>query len=81
MFPRKMISRIFFKIHSPRAGGVLQVLQRLPSKCEALSSNPSTAKKKKKTKNPQSILPDSYVDDVFVNTSKKKEKEKENLCS
>jgi hypothetical protein len=31
-----------------RAGGVVQVVEYLPSKCEALNSNPSTAKKKKK---------------------------------
>jgi hypothetical protein len=31
-----------------RAGGVTQAVARLPSKCEALSSNPSTAKKNKK---------------------------------
>jgi hypothetical protein len=33
-----------------RAGEVSQVVEHLPSKCEALSSNPSTAKKKKKKK-------------------------------
>jgi hypothetical protein len=31
-----------------RAGGVAQVVEYPPSKCEALSSNSSTAKKKKK---------------------------------
>jgi hypothetical protein len=30
-----------------RAGGVTQVVEHLPSKCEALSSNPITTKKKK----------------------------------
>jgi hypothetical protein len=30
------------------AGGVAQVIQHLPSKCEALSTNPSTTKKKKR---------------------------------
>jgi hypothetical protein len=29
-----------------RAGGMAQAVERLPSKCKALSSNPSTAKKK-----------------------------------
>jgi hypothetical protein len=29
------------------ATGLIQVVERLPSKCEALSSNSSTAKKKK----------------------------------
>jgi hypothetical protein len=31
-----------------RAGGVSHMVQRLPSKCEVLSLNPSTAKKKEK---------------------------------
>jgi hypothetical protein len=31
-----------------RAGGMAQVVELLPSKCEALSSNPSTTEKKKK---------------------------------
>jgi hypothetical protein len=31
-----------------RAGGVVQAVEHLPIKCEALSSNPSTDKKKKK---------------------------------
>jgi hypothetical protein len=31
-----------------RAGRVAQVIECLPSKCETLSSNPSTIKKKKK---------------------------------
>jgi hypothetical protein len=30
-----------------RADGVTQVVERLPSKCQALSLNPSTTKKKK----------------------------------
>jgi hypothetical protein len=30
-----------------RAGGEAQVVEFLPSKCEALSSNPTTANKKK----------------------------------
>jgi hypothetical protein len=34
--------------HKKRAGGVDQVVQCLPTKLEALSSNPSTTKKKKK---------------------------------
>jgi hypothetical protein len=33
-----------------KAGGVTQVVDRLLSKCEALSSNSSTTKKKKKKK-------------------------------
>jgi hypothetical protein len=32
-----------------KAGEVAQVVKCLPSKCEALSSNPTTAKKKKKS--------------------------------
>jgi hypothetical protein len=31
-----------------RAGGMAQVVQRLPSKCETLSSNASISKKKRK---------------------------------
>jgi hypothetical protein len=38
-----------------RAGGVVHVVQFLPSKCEALISNPSTAKKKKKKKRPSCV--------------------------
>jgi hypothetical protein len=34
-----------------RAGGVTQVVECLPNKSEALSSNPSMAKKKKKRHN------------------------------
>jgi hypothetical protein len=34
--------------HEQCAGGAAQVLERLPSNCEALSSNPSTVQKKKK---------------------------------
>jgi hypothetical protein len=30
------------------AGGMTQVVEHLPSKCEALNPNPSTKKKKKK---------------------------------
>jgi hypothetical protein len=39
---------ILKKKSQKRAGGVAQVVELLPSKCEALSSNPNTAKKKKK---------------------------------
>jgi hypothetical protein len=31
-----------------RAGGMAQVIEHLPSKCEDLNSNPSTAKNKKR---------------------------------
>jgi hypothetical protein len=34
-----------------QAGGVIQAVERLPSKSEALSSNPDTAKEKKKFSN------------------------------
>jgi hypothetical protein len=34
-----------------RAGRVAQVVERLPSKCEALNLSPSTTKKKKKKRN------------------------------
>jgi hypothetical protein len=36
-----------------RAGGVTQVVGYLPSRPEALNSNPTTAKKKNKTKDEQ----------------------------
>jgi hypothetical protein len=34
-------------LKAKRAGGVTQVVQCLPSKCKALSSNPKTTKKRK----------------------------------
>jgi hypothetical protein len=37
---------LFYPKDSIRAGGMAQVAQCLPSKCEVLSSNPSTEKKK-----------------------------------
>jgi hypothetical protein len=42
---RDPISKI---TRAKRAGGVAQVVEPLPSKCKALSSNPKTKKKKKK---------------------------------
>jgi hypothetical protein len=36
------------KLNQKRAGGMTQVAKYLPSKCKALSSNPSTPKKQKK---------------------------------
>jgi hypothetical protein len=36
---------------SSRADGVAQVVERLPSRCEALNSNPSTAGKRKRERN------------------------------
>jgi hypothetical protein len=42
---------IFAKNRWPRAGRVIQVVEHMPSKYEALSSNPSKVKKKKKKKN------------------------------
>jgi hypothetical protein len=44
---RDPISKI---TRAKRAGGVAQVVEPLPSKCKALSSNPKTKKKKKKKK-------------------------------
>jgi hypothetical protein len=38
-----------------RAGKVAQVVERLPSKYEALSLNPNTTKKKKNKKKPKNI--------------------------
>jgi hypothetical protein len=37
-----------WEIKQKRNGGVVQVIEHLPSKCEALSSNSSIGKKKKK---------------------------------
>jgi hypothetical protein len=46
---RKMRSTLsFLKKQLLWAGGVAQVVECLPRKCEVLSSDPSTAKKKKK---------------------------------
>jgi hypothetical protein len=39
-----------------RAGGGTQVVEHLPSKCEALRSNPSTEKKKKRKKRHIQVL-------------------------
>jgi hypothetical protein len=39
-----LISKI---TRAKRSGGMAQVVEHLPSKCETLSSNPSTGKKKK----------------------------------
>jgi hypothetical protein len=41
------LNKLFFKNYMPGAGGVVQMVKCLPRRCEALSSNPSTAKKKK----------------------------------
>jgi hypothetical protein len=43
------------------AGIVAQVIEHLPSTPEALSSNPSTAKKKQKNKNVEHCLQNSYI--------------------
>jgi hypothetical protein len=43
---RKYYFFLFFYVY--RAGGVCQIVEHLPGKHKALSSNPSTAKKKKK---------------------------------
>jgi hypothetical protein len=45
--PGQIVTETLSQKHSKRTGRVIQVLERLPSKCEARSSNPSTAKKKK----------------------------------
>jgi hypothetical protein len=39
----------FIKIGNRRAGGMTQVVEHLPSKCEALNSTPVQPKKKKLT--------------------------------
>jgi hypothetical protein len=46
--PEKIAQHPMSKISSTkRAGGVVQEVEYLPRKCEALSSSPTTAKKKK----------------------------------
>jgi hypothetical protein len=44
-----MFTQIFLSLFllkpSKMAGGVTQVVEQLPTKCEALSSNPNSAKK------------------------------------
>jgi hypothetical protein len=42
-------SHEILKLRLKGAGRMIQVVKRLPSKCEALSSNPSTLQKKVKT--------------------------------
>jgi hypothetical protein len=41
------VKNVYSRVNT-RAGGVAQVVKRLPSKCEALSSSPSAKGKKKK---------------------------------
>jgi hypothetical protein len=55
--PRKIVAKLNPKKYSTqkRAGRVAQVIEDLPSKCEALSSNPTTRGGKKKQKNLQSL--------------------------
>jgi hypothetical protein len=49
--PRQIVCETLFqKSPSQKGCGVVQAIERLPSKCEALSSNPSAAKKKKRGK-------------------------------
>jgi hypothetical protein len=45
--PGKMLRFISKIIRAKWAGGMSQVVEHLPTKCEALSSNPNTTKKKK----------------------------------
>jgi hypothetical protein len=40
---------------------VAQVVESLPNKCEALRSNPSTAKKQKR----KTLVPSTYVSKIF----------------
>jgi hypothetical protein len=46
----EVIMRTYLKKQTKikRAGGEAQAVERLPSKCQALSSNPSTANRKRK---------------------------------
>jgi hypothetical protein len=45
--PRQIDHEILSQKYPRKNSGVAQVIECLPSKCEALSSNPSTKKKKK----------------------------------
>jgi hypothetical protein len=51
--PGKQFARPYLEktlhTHTQNAAGVAEVVKHLTSKCEALSSDPSIAKKKKKT--------------------------------
>jgi hypothetical protein len=50
-----------------KAGGVAQVVAYLPSKFEALSSNPMTTKKKKKVKRyPMELEKHHIADSTFI---------------
>jgi hypothetical protein len=53
------------------AGGVVQVVECMPSKPEALSSNPSTGKKKRKEKN---------IAKLFCNQSTRPEVQRQKFC-
>jgi hypothetical protein len=44
-----------------RTGDVAQVVEHLPSKCKALSSNPNTAKKQNKNKKTKNLLFQCFV--------------------
>jgi hypothetical protein len=44
--PGHKCKTLFEKKKAKRASGVAQVVENLPSKCKALSSNPSSAKRK-----------------------------------
>jgi hypothetical protein len=51
-----MSKNMIFGFLYSRAGGVAQMIECLLSKCEALRSNPSTAKKKKERKKMETML-------------------------
>jgi hypothetical protein len=44
--PKPKDLRFYLKNKATRTGGMIQVIEHLPSKCRTLSSNPSTTKKK-----------------------------------
>jgi hypothetical protein len=46
--PKEIVQQQQQNPNTNRAGGVAQVVEQLPSKCEALSTNSSSTKKKKK---------------------------------
>jgi hypothetical protein len=51
-----LLSSKFSALHSIGAGGVAQTVEHLPSNHKALSSNPSTIKKKKKKRKSQATI-------------------------
>jgi hypothetical protein len=56
--PRKIVHETLSQKYPTqrRAGRVIQVIERLSSKCDVLNSNPSAAKSKTKLTSPQKVV-------------------------